>query len=392
MIKNLKSVIALTLICAVTSILLALTNSLTAPIIKEQESAAVNDALAVVLPGGEGFEAVDISGLELPKTITEAYKERNGGYVLKMTTTGYGNNFVILCGIDKDSTVKGAAAISSNETLGVEETYGENFKDKKIEDVEAVDTVANATKTTAAYKGAIKDALNAVTILQGGSVDIRTEEEILKDNLSAALPEGKGDFAPVFLTEEIEGVDAIYGAQNRTGFVCVIGESFIATDKDGNVLTDVEASVKKTVEKAVKTAFNSYSSLTMIDLSKYSDIPSQVKEVTKTKSGNYVFKLNAAGFGINGDAYYNPSGEPIVIQVSATKDGKIIDCVTLSQKETDGIGSACADKKFYSQFKDKTEENYSDIDAISGATITTNGYKTAISKVFTTIKILEGVS
>ncbi len=390
MIKNLKSVIALTLICAVTSILLALTNSLTAPIIKEQESAAVNDALAVVLPGGEGFEAVDISGLELPKTITEAYKEKNGGYVLKMTTTGYGNNFVILCGIDKDSTVKGAAAISSNETLGVEETYGENFKDKKIEDVEAVDTVANATKTTAAYKGAIKDALNAVTILQGGSVDIRTEEEILKDNLNAALPAGKGDFAPVFLTEEIEGVDAIYGAQNRAGFVCVIGESFIATDASGKLIG--ESDQKDVVEKAVKTAFNSYSSLTMIDLSQYSDIPSQVKEVTKTKSGNYVFKLNAAGFGINGDAYYNPSGKPIVIKVSATKDGAIIDCVTVEQYETDGIGSACADKEFYSQFDGKTENDYSDIDAISGATLTTNGYKTAISKVFTTIKILEGVS
>ena len=101
MIKNLKSVIALTLICAVTSVLLALTNSLTAPIIAKQESDAVNQALAVVLPNGEGFEAVDTSEYELPKTLTEAYKEKNGGYVFKMTTTGYGSNFVILCGIDK---------------------------------------------------------------------------------------------------------------------------------------------------------------------------------------------------------------------------------------------------------------------------------------------------
>ena len=55
--------------------------------------------------------------------------------------------------------------------------------------VEAVDTISGATKTTAAYKNAMKDALNAAIILGGGEVDIRTEEEILNDNLSAALPD-----------------------------------------------------------------------------------------------------------------------------------------------------------------------------------------------------------
>ncbi len=388
--KHFKSVIALTLICAISTLLLALTNSLTAPIIKEQEAAAVNEALAVVLPDGEGFEAIDLTKYELPKTITEAYSEKNGGYVFKMTTTGYGSNFVILCGIDKDSVIKGATCISSNETLGVEQTYGDNFKDKKSEEVESVDTVANATKTTAAYKGAIQDALNALTIMQGGSVELRTEEEILNDNLSNALPEAEGKFTPVFITEEIKGIDALYGSQNKTGYVAVIGESFIATDKDGNVTT--ESDNKDIAEKAIKAIIKSHKSLTPIDLSKYSDIPTQVKEAYKTASGNYMFALHAAGFGINGDAYYYPSGKPIIIQVSATKEGKIIDCVTLFQYETDGIGSACADSKFYSQFDGKTEKDYSDIDAISGATLTTNGYKTAISKVFTTIKILEGVS
>ena len=73
MIKNLKSVISLTLICAVVSVLLAFTNDLTAPIIKEQESAAVNKALSVVLPGGSDFSPVEIGEYELPETITEMY-------------------------------------------------------------------------------------------------------------------------------------------------------------------------------------------------------------------------------------------------------------------------------------------------------------------------------
>ena len=73
-----------------------------------------------------------------------------------------------------------------------------------------------------------------------------------------------------------------------------------------------------------------------------------------------------------------------------TAEGKIIDCFTVYQAETDGIGSACADEKFYGQFVGKTQENYGDIDGISGATITTRGYKTAILRAFESVAILKG--
>jgi hypothetical protein len=71
---------------------------------------------------------------------------------------------------------------------------------------------------------------------------------------------------------------------------------------------------------------------------------------------------------------------------------KIIAVLTTAQYETDNIGSACANASFYTQFNGKTEADYSDIEAISGATITTNGYKTAIGKVFEAVKIMEGVA
>ena len=90
------------------------------------------------------------------------------------------------------------------------------------------------------------------------------------------------------------------------------------------------------------------------------------------------------------EEYSHASGEYIYIRVSMTAEGRIIDCLTLSQKESDGIGSACADRTFYGQFVGKTEENYDDIDAISGATYTTNGYKEAILRAFRSVKIFEG--
>ena len=72
------------------------------------------------------------------------------------------------------------------------------------------------------------------------------------------------------------------------------------------------------------------------------------------------------------------------------KDGKVIDCFTVSQAETPNIGSVCADEEFYGQFVGKTEADYEEIDMIAGATLTTNGYKKAILRAFESVKILEG--
>lgn len=388
--KYFKSVIALTAICAVISILLAVTNEITAPIIEKNASAAANEALLVVYPDGGDFTQVDISTFELPATVTDAYQASNGGYVIKLLTSGYGANMVLMCGIDGAGTVTGATCLSSSETLGYEKTYGDSLAGKTVADIDAVETISGATMTTSGYKNAVKDALNATIILGGGSVDIRSEEEILNDNLSEALPSAEGKFVSWFMAESLENVDAVYEAENGAGYVLVSGEEFIAIDNSGSVLSAVADDVKATMESNAQLILNS--SLTEIDISGYSDMPSQVKKVYKTASGNYVFELGANGFGINGDHYYNPSGKQIEIKASATSDGKIIAVLTTAQYETDKIGSACADASFYTQFNGKTEADYSEIEAISGATITTNGYKTAISKVFEAVKILEGVA
>ena len=387
--KNyIKSVGALTVICAVIAILLALTNSITAPVIEKNASAAANEALLIVLPDGEEFASVDLSSYELPATVTEAFTEKNGGVVVKLTTSGYGSDMVIMVGVDGSGTVTGATCLSSNETLGYEKTYGESVAGATVDTVDGIDVIAGATKTTAAYKGAVKDALNTAVIIGGGSVDVRTEEEILADNLNGALPEGEGEFESVFVAEAIdESITAVYKAVNGKGYVFVVGEAFVGADAEGNVVTDVDDAVKAAVSGSAVAIINS--EITELDISGY-EMPKQIEKAYKTASGNYVFDLKASGFGINGDEYYNPSGEYIKIKVSVTEDGKIIACQTVSQKETDGIGSACEDVSFYSQFNGKTEADYGDIDAISGATITTNGYKTAVSKVFEAIKILKG--
>lgn len=380
--NNIKNLSVFVCICAVITLLLATTNAITAPIIEKNQSALANAALLEVMPEGKGFEAVDVSSYTLPATVTEVHKETSGlGYVIKLVTAGYGSDMVIMCGVKNEGIVTGAVCLSSNETLGKEKTYGENFKDKDTAAVDAVDIIGGATKTTEAYKNAVKDALNAVIILGGGSVDIRTEEEILADNLDAALPAGAKDFEKVFLVENIEGFDAVYVAKNGAGYVFVKGEEFIGVGAEGTA----DAALTDAVNRIKATTF------TDIDVSKYADIASFMVSAKKTATGNFVFEVKGAGYGIKGgDEYHPASGEYIVVRVAMTASGKILDCLTVSQAETAGLGDACANESFYGQFVGKDETNYTEIDAISGATLTTNGYKQAIERAYTALKTLSG--
>ncbi len=380
--KYLKNISVFVSICVVISLLLAVTNHFTAPIIEKNQAATANAALLEVMPDGKGFDELDISTLTLPKTVTKAYKETSGiGYVLELTTSGYKPDMIIMCGVTTDGTVTGAVCIAANETWGLEKTYGENFKGKDAAGVDAVALATPANKTTTGYKNAIRDALNAAIILGGGSADIRTEEEILADNLSAALPAGD-TFEKVFITEELEGVDSIYKAANDAGYVVVIGEEFIATDIDG-------VSENETASAAVGKI--KASTLKDINIENNADLSAIIFSAKKTASGVYVIEAKGNGYSIVGHSEYTPTSETYIkVRVAIAPNGKILDCLTVEHDESKGFGDACAKPEFYSQFIGKNSENYTEIDGISGATITTNGYKTAIARAYEAVAILKG--
>ncbi len=383
--KYLGSIISLTAVCLVVSVLLAAANGTTAPIIDKAEGDKANAALLAVMPEGKDFRELDISKYTLPPSITGAYGEAGGGHILHITTTGYAPGLTIMCGVDKNGKITGAVCISGGETLGYEKTYGERFSGLAADEAKNVATISGATKTTTAYKNAVSDAVKAAVILSGGDADIRTEEEILRDNLAAALPAGE-NFEKEFLAEELPQISAVYKAENGAGYVFLTGERFVGVDAGGNVITDTDEETKT----AIQAAFEVHTStvLSEIDLAAYDGISPRVAKAYKTARGGYVFELAAAGYGINGG--YGASGKYIRIKVSATASGKIIDCVTLEQHETAGIGSACADPKYYTQYNGKTAQTVGEVDTIAGATYTHRGYSVAVSKVFETIEILKG--
>ena len=199
--KSLKDVVVLLAICSVFAVILAGVNSITAPIIAEMLEGAANQAYEAVMPGATGFEDVDLTGKTLPATVVEAKREKSGmGYAIKLETKGYSTGMIIIVGVDSNGVVTGATCIASGETWGLEKTFGDKTVGKDINTI--VDVEAGATSLTInGYRAAVKDAINAATVLGGGSADIRDDAKILADNLDAALPAGNGEFEKMLIVE-----------------------------------------------------------------------------------------------------------------------------------------------------------------------------------------------
>ena len=389
MMKHLKSVLTLFSICAIVSIALAVCFAITDPIIKEQQAAAASGALLEVMPDGGKFEKLDTTGKELPASIVEVQIASNGGYVFQVSFAGFNPGNVAMIGVSADGKVTGTKCITNAESSGfgadhipVLDSKG-HYNGADVSTIDGIDTVAGCTVSTKAYREVIKDALNAAVILGGGEVDLRTPEQILNDNLNAALGTEGVEFDKHFFVEVVEGVKAIYVAKNGAGHVVVIGEEFIGIGADGKAI----GTANEIAEAAVATI--SATVLTDLDLTGYEGLSKRIKSAKVTDGGVYVIEVEGSGFGINGDSHYGASGKYIVIRVAITADGTIVDCYTVSQSETNGFGSVCADEEFYGQFDGKTEANYKEV-IIAGSTITTKGYQGAILNAFKAVTIFEG--
>ncbi len=389
---NIMPSVVLGAICLIVALLLSLVNMVTAPIIEAAQNAAANEALVKIYPGGTDFKAIDISKYTLPDSITAAYSEGSGGYVIQSTVTGYNPGLVVMCGIDKDGKIVGADYIASKETLSAEVGLGDRFVGKDKDEM-SPDLVAGSTAklTTNAYYKAIVDALNAFVILNGGTVNLDTPEQILQKNCNAALGTTDVKFSKWFATEVIEGIDAVYVAEDNSGRVYVIGESFIGVKADGTIVNLGNAD-----EAVISTADQIISASALESVDKPQGASKQITKIFVTPSGNYVFEVKAQGFSAH---YY---GDEIVIKVCISSDGKIIDCLTVSHSESKGYGDICATDEYYASWigitADKVVISTSpvtdatvDPGAISGATYTTEGYQKAIRAAFNAFEIIVGL-
>lgn len=169
--KLITPIVVLAVICLVVTGALAATFQVTDPIIQDANARAAEEARQAVLPEGSGFLLVELAGL--PERVTEVYATENGaGYVMSLTTKGYGGKMKLMVGIRADGTIAGVQALDvSNETQGVGTKvtlpdFSGQFPGKDSS-LSGVETISGATISSTGYINAVKDAFTAFEMITG---------------------------------------------------------------------------------------------------------------------------------------------------------------------------------------------------------------------------------
>lgn len=347
--------IVLTLITVIAVALLAFVNQITAEPIRQAEVNQKAQAYKVVYADANEFS--EIEGIDKMIEESASVLEENGfagcaiqealevkdasgnteGYVIASSSpNGYGGEIKVAIGI-KDGKLTGFTAISNNETAGLgskctEPEFQNQFAGKLAEvltytktgassDTE-IDAISGATITT----NAVTEAVNAGIIFFqanfGGGVQEMAKPD-LTEFYQQAYPDAT-DFA------DVEDAEAILEKSNTMLQECGLVDSTI--------------------------------------------------EEFKVVNGGEGYVISSTGIG-----FAKTSPIQIVIGI---KDDKLTGYSVVNHMETLGFGAACADEPFVSQFAGKpvgvftskvgaTADN--EIDAISGATYTTNGITNAVN-------------
>jgi len=184
----LRLVIPVLITCVVAAAGLALTYSVTAPKIAEQDRLAEERSLQAVLPEAT-FTCLessriqeDVDAASAPVDVIDTFHATNDGahvgWALKVSSRGYGGPMVVVIGLDTSGSVTGATILSHNETPGLgtkvitDAWFLEQFPGLEAgfddADVRALDTISGSTKSSNGVRNAVAAAGRVYTEVLSG--------------------------------------------------------------------------------------------------------------------------------------------------------------------------------------------------------------------------------
>ena len=168
----LRPVVVLVVICLVASALLGFVNAKTAPVIAENEKAALAEAMRVALPAATSFDELPISDELASKGVTGFYAGNDGtGYVVVAANKGYGGDVVVTVGFDPQGSILNVDANVSTETQGVGSKVGERTILDRFTGLSGnandVTLRSGATYTSNAVRASVNAAFDAVASVIG---------------------------------------------------------------------------------------------------------------------------------------------------------------------------------------------------------------------------------
>ena len=164
-------------ICAVVALLLGVVNAVTEPIITQMQAEKTAAAMSMVLKA-EDYEKVDASF----DNVVAIYEAISGGkqlgYVVEVTTNGFGGAINMVVGVDMNDAVTGVSVTKNAETknIGTKVVGDQSVLDRFIgksgtltvnTGANRFDGISGATVTSKAVTAGVNTALAAVAALKG---------------------------------------------------------------------------------------------------------------------------------------------------------------------------------------------------------------------------------
>ncbi len=405
---GIKSVTVLTVICVAVSLLVALTNSFTAPVIKRNKDAASTESLKQVLENAADFEKME-KPENAPETVQDIYRETGGiGYAVTVAvTTSYSSSpMLYTVGISSEGKITGIVITSYTESKDFgKETYPQSYigLDSALNGAELVSGV---TYSSTAFKNGIEDVF--ATLIDMGLIGAgeKSEAQKLEELLDTLLPGALSDSGKAAFKEyeaSAGWVKKAYQAVNGTGYVLVAEDNTVcvinpfgyvkAYDIDGKDITDstegltdaagaVPNNAKETAEKdknalarmagegAVFTRITNFKSF------------STVTNIFRIEEGNeayYGFVSRPIGYNNGGMEVYG-----LITEDGKVKDVKVSEIVLYSQYYDDYTLDESA---YYENLTGKTESTLTHEDTlINGATISGNAVNKALKDMFNALE------
>jgi len=328
--------------------LLAFVYIKTSPIIESNKMAASGDTvMKQVFPGMDGGFEKQGEKSEFPYWVgyMDAEKKKPGGYIFITRGKGYSSTIEIMVGVDIDGTITGVKIISQQETPGLGDR------------IEEIRTGEDSPWFTSQFVGkSLSDNLSLTK--DDGIIDAISGATISSSAVTNSIKSGLNNLQAVLAGEEvvIEEPEEIIEEETKTAALIIPSNEDIA-----EVLPDMNGGYEVIGEESEFPYWIGY------------------QDTGKKKPCGYTFVAHGKGFA-----------STIQILVGTDADGTIIGIKTLSQEETPGYGGKIEEIRegenepwFIRQFIGKSvsynialNENGGDIDAISGATITS----TAVTK------------
>lgn len=172
----------LTVIVAVVTVLLVLTNGATEAQIAELQAASEEEAKMEVLAEADGFTEATVNVDGTDYTYFEA--TNGAGYVFTASYKGYGGPVVCMIGISANGEVTGVKLTDQNETPGLgQKALNASFTDQYKGEIPAdgkfdvikddpngeINAIAGATITSRAVTNSVDTAIDIFNVVTGGA-------------------------------------------------------------------------------------------------------------------------------------------------------------------------------------------------------------------------------